>query len=179
MPEATVPCGLCGRAFEPRGGGPPKYCPKCMAWADGEVAGTHRLRCRECGGGFQTPRRSVKYCSDACREKGRLRRARAGAQRRRRGSAGARERGGTADKAAGAARSGAAAPPAPACRVCGKGLATSRQRAYCSAECRTEGKRARKREYVRRYLEDPERRAVQAARMRAAYVRRMARKRDG
>ena len=157
---------LCGRGFKPSGSGRPRYCRKCTAWADGEVAGLHRLRCRECGRDFPTPVRSVHYCSDTCRENASAHRAEARSQRR-------LPRARRAAGAATASTTGAAspAPPLPMCRMCGKIPAAGSQRTYCSDACRTEGRRARERRRARRRLADPEKRAVHAARMRALYAR--------
>ena len=118
------------------------------------------MKCGECGKKFQTPSRNVQYCSTACSNDAGRRRARAYT----------RERGGTASAPA-------PAPAAGKCRACGKRMPASKSgppRAYCSPACRAEGARAHQREYKRRYLADPERRSLHAARMRASYVRRRA-----
>ena len=43
---------------------------------------------------------------------------------------------------------------------------------YCSDECRTANKRRLYREYMRKYLSDPEKHALQVARSRASAARR-------
>ena len=120
----------------------------------------HRVRCRMCGRAFQTPNRSYRYCSDACRRAGR--RAAHG-----RGSARPRmvpkPSGGKAE-----------------CRMCGRPFtAPTRTVRYCSDACRADGGRARGREGVRRCLADPKRRALQAARVGAVQARRRAAAAEG
>ena len=62
------------------------------------------------------------------------------------------------------------------CKECGKKFSTSSRRVcYCSDECRTMGKRASDREYMRRRAADPERRAERAAYERARAADRRAR----
>ena len=62
------------------------------------------------------------------------------------------------------------------CKECGKRFSKStRFRAYCSDGCRIEGGRRRMREYMRRYLVDPEKRAMSLARTRASAASRRAR----
>ena len=168
MPE-TAECRLCGRPFRPRrGGGPLNYCARCGRKADREAVRVHRVRCKECGGTFHTPNRSVKYCSAPCRKKGYARRRRPARA-----------------PSAAAPGASAAAPPSRAkertvkCRICGKAFLTDmrpgKPQVYCSPPCRAEGSRVRMREYMRRYLADPKRRAVHAARLRASSARRTAR----
>ena len=54
------------------------------------------------------------------------------------------------------------------CRECGKAFAAARTSArYCSDECRIKGRRSRVREGLRRYMADPEKRAIMLARRRA------------
>ena len=171
----------------------------------------HRVKCGECGGAFQTPIRSVRYCSDACRQRGYA--ARGNRSRLRlpphAWTAECRECGRafrTPNRAIrycsepcrgkGYARHGRAPPPplsrqgprpsrapAPAsveckCRECGRPFMTDRgpgkPRVYCSAACRADGLRARAREGMRRYLSDPRKRALQAARVGAIQARRRA-----
>lgn len=156
---APIACRLCGRDFEPRKYGPLRYCPSCRDRAAREAARVLRVRCGECGRGVSTTNRSVRYCSDRCRKE-------AAARRRRR--------------AAGSNPSAPAAQARPAkCRVCGRafgpGKKTGKPRVYCSDACRVKGKRAKNREYVRRYLADPKKRAVWSARASAALSRRRAR----
>ena len=156
----TAACRLCGRRFRTRYGRPLHYCARCAARVDRKVARTHRAGCRECGRAFETPSLAVRYCSDPCRKK-------------------ARARGRTASASA----SAAAAPRrarkrAAKCLVCGGAFppdkGKGRPMSYCSPPCRAEGTRARMREYMRRYLSDPDRRALHAARLRASSARRSA-----
>ena len=166
MPE-TAKCLLCGRRFGPRrgGSGPLNYCARCGRKADMEAVRVHRVRCRECGGTFRTPNRSIGYCSDACRKKG---------YTRRRSAASA-----ASAAAAVAPSAGLARERTVKCRICGKAFLTDmrpgKPQVYCSPPCRAEGSRVRMREYMRRYLADPKRRAVHAARLRASSARRTAR----
>ena len=137
-----------------------------------------RVPCKECGQTFTTRKRSVRYCSDKCRELG---------YRRHRGASRARA-GQTASSSASSAPSGAAAAATGAgqakrkCRACGKEFAPDwkpgRPRAYCSEDCRTEGRRRLYREAMRRYCSDPEKRALKAARSAATAARRRAREKD-
>lgn len=58
--------------------------------------------------------------------------------------------------------------PAAECRECGKKFPAKRTSArYCSDPCRTEAKRRHNREYVQKYLSDPEKYAIAMARARA------------
>ena len=127
-----------------------------------EVARTHRMRCRECGSAFTTPNRSVKYCSDMCREE-----SRANRHRRRPGRRPQRP---DSDRGKGAKK----------CGACGKSFVPTwgpgGLRAYCSDACRTEGGMAKNRECLRRYLADPRRRAIETARVNALRARRRAEK---
>ena len=156
----TVECRLCGRAFDLRMSGMVRYCGLCRDRADKEAARVLRVRCGECGRAFSTGNRSVRYCSDPCR-KNAISRGRAAQVRPHR-----------------AAALGDAATPAPRCRECGRGFVPEKGRAkiraYCSAACRDERRRRQRREYVDRYLADPDKRAVWDARARAAYARRRA-----
>ena len=168
-------CRLCGRQFRPRAGGPVRYCARCGKKADREVGRVHRVRCKECGGAFETPNRSILYCSDACRKKRHA--------RRRRIAIAAAASAPAAPPPAGPQPAAPASPPGRMrtvkCRICGGAFQTDMRpgnpHVYCSPPCRAEGKRARMREYMRRYLADPERRAVHAARLRASTARRRAR----
>ena len=200
VPE-PIACGLCGRDFAPRRTGSRRYCAPCMARVARESSSEKRAKCRECGGAFPTRNLSVRYCSDACRERSHPR------YRRARGRPG-RPSGEATAKCRACGRSF----PTPSravrycsdpcrkdgyaryhhiqwrprranertakCRVCGKDFATDmgpgKPRVYCSAACRADGTRARNREYMRRYFEDPERRAMQAVRTNAASARRRA-----
>ena len=66
------------------------------------------------------------------------------------------------------------------CKECGKGFVASRRSdRYCSDECRAEAARRRSREGQRRYVADPEKRAIALARTRASAAARAARKRGG
>ena len=70
--------------------------------------------------------------------------------------------------------------PAAVCRECGnKFSAPTRSFHFCSDACRADGLRRYNREYRRRYLTDPEKRAMAMARNRAAGAARRARKRGG
>ena len=64
------------------------------------------------------------------------------------------------------------------CGECGKPFSTSASRArYCSDPCRSGALRRYNREYMRRYVADPEKRAICAARTRASAAARRARAR--
>ena len=115
-----------------------------------------RTKCKECGKAISTTKRTVRYCSDACRDASyaRLRNA---------------------------PRSSQKPPPSSShgpvkCRACGKKFTPERKpgtlRVYCSDECRTANKRRMYREYMRKYLSDPEKHALQIARSRAGAARR-------
>ena len=66
------------------------------------------------------------------------------------------------------------------CKACGKRFSAPRRSArYCSDGCRADGARRRNREHQRKYLADPEKRALTAARNRAIAAARAARKRGG
>ena len=167
MRERTA-CLLCGRGFVPLGPGPPRYCARCTARASKESTRVLRVRCKECGRDFSTQSRAVKYCSDACRKRGRARASvlsdRARAPRQREGRPSKKE--------------------AIACRTCGGRFFPAQgyrghPPSYCPDACRADGKRAKAREYARRYLADPERRAIHAARMRAYAARRREEDRGG
>ena len=126
-----------------------RYCDPCRAEAAAEASRTHSARCKECGRTFQTPRRTVRYCSAPCRKRG---------YKTHRGQTSpGRARDGTAE-----------------CRECGGPLvdgARPGNRVYCSAACRARGKRALMRDYMRRYLADPKKRALHSARASAAKAR--------
>ena len=165
MPK-TAACRLCGTAFVPRVGGLPRYCEPCRARTAREISRVVRVPCKECGRAFGTASRVVRYCSDECRKNGKRRLS--DAQRRRRRLARSSQ-----PKAAGGA--------APRCRVCGGAIeqhgGKRQPRVYCSPACRVEGMRAKNREYMRRYLSDPKKRALWSARSSVSYARRMARER--
>ena len=72
-PSGTGVCALCGRAFAQYGRTAHSYCKRCTAKADREIARVLRVDCRECGKGFSTTNRIVRYCSDACRAAGKRR----------------------------------------------------------------------------------------------------------
>ena len=201
MPD-KIACGVCGRAFAPRRNGPRRYCGPCRARAAREAARVHQTRCRACGKAFRTPSRAVRYCSDACRQRGyAASRNTAGPLRPHDGTAECRACGKTFRtpsrairycsepcREEGYARGGNASilrrpRPAPAakaarCRVCGRSFETGggpgKPRVYCSAACRAEGERIKNREAMRRYLADPKKRALHAARVSAAHSRRRA-----
>ena len=207
MAGNAIACRLCGRDFVPRRGGPLLYCAPCMARVAKETASAKRVECKKCGKAFSTHNLAVRYCSDACRKGGRARRpgARGRTVEERAGATAKCRMCGKkfpspsrvvrycsdACRKEGYARYGHTKwqprPPRSVtarCRACGKGFATDmgpgKLRAYCSDPCRIEGERARNREYMRRYFADPEKRAVQAVRVRAsAAKRRAARKRGG
>ena len=66
------------------------------------------------------------------------------------------------------------------CRVCGTQFtARTRTACYCSAECRARGNREYIRKYMRRYIGDPEKRALKLARARVASASRRAGKKGG
>ena len=200
-----IACRLCGSDFVPRRGGRHSYCAPCKKKSDREATRVLRVKCIECGGAFSTPNRAVRYCSDPCRERSQVRRHR---YVRRTlpahdGTAKCRECGkkfATPSRVVrycsdpcrkkGYARHHATTllPLRPKvrtvkCRVCGAAFATNRgpgqPQVYCSAACRVEGGRAKKRNYMRRYLEDPEKRAIHAARLRASAAKRKAGKKGG
>ena len=117
-----------------------------------------RVRCKECGRTFSTQNRRFLYCSDPCRKL-----ARARTHRR-------------ADRAR-ASRGRAREKKDLECRVCGRRFAPvqghrGNHPSYCSDACRSEGMRAKCREHARKYLADPERRAIHAARNRASHAAR-------
>ena len=151
--QKAIACRLCGRGLEASLPDMRRYCDPCRERAAKEAsARTHRVQCKECGGTFQTPRRTVRYCSAACRKKGyKARRGQAGSGRARDGMIECRECGGPL--------------------VAGVGPGT---RVYCSAACRAEGKRTWMRNYMRRYLADPKKSALHSARADAAQARRRA-----
>ena len=71
-------------------------------------------------------------------------------------------------------------PPAAKCGMCGKKFASARRVAkYCSDKCRADVKRRYIREYMRKYVADPEKRAMKLARARAAAAAGRARARGG
>ena len=66
------------------------------------------------------------------------------------------------------------------CKECGKAFTTtSRHAKYCSRECSAEPRRRYAREYQRRAMADPEKRAIIMARVRASAAASAARKRGG
>ena len=173
--QRTAECGLCGRRFRPRAGGPVSYCARCEKRADREAASrARRVRCAACGKAFQTLSRSVKYCSDPCRKSGYRRSIGRPSPSRPSRSVPSRSSRTPPPSSPSAGGGGRTAK----CRVCGgalpAGAGRGRPRSFCSPPCRTEGTRARLREYMRQYLADPEKRAVHAARMRASSARRSA-----
>ena len=173
-----IACMLCGREFTPHRGGSLHYCDTCRAKTLKEIAKVLRVRCKECGKAFSATNRVARYCSVSCRMDGYRRNSNASARHRRRQrlaaqkGEGAAGRGG-APKRPGGARGGKAA--APKCRVCGGKIASyqmpGNRRVYCSAKCRAEGKRVQIRDYMRRYLSDPKKRAIMAARANARAAR--------
>ena len=190
--SGSTACRLCGRGFEPRRTGSQHYCEPCTDRALEETSQPRRIECRECGGAFLAPHPSARYCSDACRKKGyarhknsippRLPRARGKADKCRAcGRAfspptrSVRYCSDPCRKEGYARHHHTRWQPRPArdaktidCRACGRPFSTDggpgKPRVYCSEACRVEGMRAYGREYMRRYLADPEKRAVQAAR---------------
>ena len=134
---------------------------KAKAGRKAGAPATKTAKCRSCGRDFQTPTLAVRFCSDRCRERGYGRQYR----RTRLPLPGAETRG----------AAGAGADPGAdtiRCRVCSRefaaGEGNARHRVYCSDGCRAVSARAYIREYMRRYLADPERREAIAARRRAA-----------
>ena len=197
---APAACRLCGGAIETRRTGGAVYCEPCRARVSKESRST-AAECAECGTSFQATNRSVRYCSDECREKGYRRRG----QGSRRplpphdGTAACRICGTTFEAPSRTIKycsdecrkkgymRGRRGPGRPVgrtrgkkaeCRSCGKEFKVDGRagtpRAYCSDECRTEGRRARSREYLRRYLADPEKRALHVVRGTEAAARRRA-----
>lgn len=154
LPE-PITCRLCSRSFAPYSGTRPVYCKQCAARADREIARVWRVKCRECGNAFSTRSRAVFYCSAPCRN---------AVQTRPR----------TSPKGGRPARP---SPRDPAkCRTCGNKFTPDWKpggfRVYCSGACRDKDKRRVYRENMRRYLADPEKRALQVARTRAYAARR-------
>ena len=90
-----------------------------------------RTDCKECGRPFERSSSSVRYCSDACRER-------------------AYPRGSAVPLPPARARRG----PMGKCRACSREFATGggpgRCRLYCSPACHVEGRRASRLEYRRR-----------------------------
>ena len=156
MRESTA-CRVCGRSFAPYGNRITSYCKRCRARADREISKVLRVRCRECGKAFPTTNRAVRYCSDPCRKAAHTRQSRASRRRRPAGR----------DEAA-------------KCRTCGREFTPVRKPGkplvYCSEECRAEGRRRLAREAMRRYVADPRKRAMMAARTRVVAARHKARK---
>ena len=152
----TIACRLCGRDFVPQWAGVQAYCTSCRNRAAKKAAKKHRLRCKECGKSFTSASLAVRYCSDPCRKNGY--RTSTDLVNNRHPAHG----------------------EIVACRVCGKAFKAERGRGklrvHCSEKCRAEGRRIRNREDMRKYLADPERRAVQRARMNAIVIRRRAEK---
>lgn len=154
LPE-PITCRLCSRSFAPYSGTRPVYCKRCAAKADRAIVKVLRVKCRECGKAFSTRNRAVRYCSPPCRD-----------------AVHARPRS--------APRKSRPAHPSPCdpakCRTCGNKFTPNWKpggfRVYCSGACREKDKRRVYRENMRRYLEDPERRAMQVARTRAYAARR-------
>ena len=185
----TAACRLCGGTIATGRGGRAVYCDPCRTRINKE-ASSRRAACVECGAAFLAPSRSVRYCSDACREKG----------YGRRGQRAPRQRPLPPHDGTGACRvcgkkfraptrivkycsdecrrqgymrgrRSSARPRAPEraeCRSCGKEFAVEGRagtpRVYCSPGCRADGRRAKTREYMRRYLADPEKRAAHIVR---------------
>ena len=142
-------CLLCGRIFERHGrGGLRAYCKRCTARADREVAVRPVVQCGECGSEFSAPRRSFRYCSDACRTETARRR---NLEHQRKYMADPEKRAITAARAraaaaARAARKGGGGPPRrrpppradpnaepSVCRLCGRSFGQHGRglRAYC------------------------------------------------
>ena len=76
----TADCRLCGRSFVRCGRH--AHCKRCAAKADRAIARDLRADCKECDKPFSTDRRSVRYCSDACRADARRRSSREHGRRR-------------------------------------------------------------------------------------------------
>ena len=152
-------CRLCGRNFAPYAATRQVYCKRCRARAEREANKVLRVRCKECGKTFSTTSRAVRYCSEECRRAVRARQRNAPRRRR------------------------PARDETTKCRTCGKVFKPDRKPGsplvYCSLACRAEGRRRLSREAMRRYVADPEKRALTAARTRAAAARRKARKKRG
>ena len=69
--------------------------------------------------------------------------------------------------------------PLVECGECGNKFAGSGRARYCSPACRVDGRRRSDREYMRRYLADPQRRAVFVAQQRARVASRRAKEGRG
>ena len=141
-------CLLCGRIFERHGrGGLRAYCKRCTARADREIAVRPVVQCGECGSEFSAPRRSFRYCSDACRTEAARRRnlehqrkymadpekrAITAARARAKAARAARKGGGGPQRRAASPRAGPNAEPS-VCRLCGRTFAQHGRgwRAYC------------------------------------------------
>ena len=195
-------CRLCGGALETSRTGGAVYCDSCRDRISGEAA-SRRAECAECGASFSAPNRSVRYCSGPCRERGYRRRGqgaprplpphdgnakcricekafRAPSRTVKYCSDECRKKGYMRGRSAPARR---ALERKAECRACGKEFRVEGRagtgRAYCSPACRTAGRRERGREYLRRYLADPEKRAAHVVRNTEAAARRRAAARAG
>ena len=131
MPR-TAACSLCGNALAAGRGGRgvgerAVYCDPCRARIAGDAA-SRRAACAECGTAFRAPSRSVRRCSDTCREKG------CGRRGQRTPSRPLPPHDGTA-----------------ACRICGKTFrAPTRIVKYCPDGCRKKGHMRARRSAERR-----------------------------
>lgn len=154
MTKPTADCRRCGRAFVPYRRGNQLYCTPCKNRAAKEATRILRVRCKECGKPFKTASRAVKYCSEPCQKR--------------------RHRRITDSKK----RSYSTRTRTVKCKICGKPFKTGRghghRRVYCSNECHAAGQKISNRECQRRYLADPEKRAIHRARTDAAGARRRA-----
>ena len=189
---------MCGRSFERRGKGTPLHCQRCRSRAAAESVRVLRVRCAECGREFRTRNRTVRYCSDPCRDRGYRRR---GSHPTRPsvhdGTVECQECGRTFKAPSSAYRYcsdtcrkngyyrrdyAVPRPPAPLkrveCSACGKEFRTTmgpgHRRSYCSAECSAKGSLANARRGNRKYAADPEKHAIKMARKNAWAARRRA-----
>ena len=200
MAEPIV-CRLCGRSFAPRGRSQLRYCGTCRARVSRTASKAKRARCRQCGRAFSTRNLSIRYCSDPCRQKRYSRHRQHGWRRLPERSVEAEcricgkafrtptrivkycsdacRKKGYMRHAKPGRRPGRARAATAKCRVCGKAFAADlpgTPRVYCSDACRAEGRRTWIREYMRRYLADPEKRAIHAVRNAEAAARRRSEK---
>lgn len=156
--STTAACQRCGRHFTPHRPGVQINCTPCKNWAAKEAIKTLHIKCKECRKPFTTASRAVRYCSEPCRT------------RRRRRSNDSQK------------RSYHTRTSTVKCRICGKSFKTGRghgtRRVFCSDECRAAGRKILNRECQRKYLADPERRAIHRERTYAAAARRRAREKE-
>ena len=156
--STTAACQRCGRHFTLHRPGAQINCTPCKNWAAKEAIKTLHIKCKECRKPFATASRAVRYCSEQCRKRGRRR---------------------STDSQK---RSYRTRTSTVKCRICGKSFKTGRghgtRRVFCSDECRAAGRKILNRECQRKYLADPEKRAIRRERTYAAAARRRAREQE-